>query len=142
VAFRKLYPVRFITAHGSPHSDWDNRKLWDRYDFKEFGIQEDFTLMKQEMLNITDAGQRWNDLKVNRRDTSEGAYFPIIKSIWEIPKIIDEYERDLVMINIYPEHWAKNNLEWVKIYVYRKKMRNIGKRVYLAANKPNKPNNI
>ena len=35
---RKIYPVETICMHGSPLSKFDNRKLWERYDYRDFGI--------------------------------------------------------------------------------------------------------
>ena len=35
---RKLYPVKTICMHGSPLSKWDNRDLWTKYDYRDFGI--------------------------------------------------------------------------------------------------------
>jgi len=36
--FRKLYPVKTICMHGSPLSKFDNRLLWEKYDYRDFGI--------------------------------------------------------------------------------------------------------
>jgi len=36
--FQKFYPVKTICMHGSSMSSHDNKILWDRYDFKDFGI--------------------------------------------------------------------------------------------------------
>jgi hypothetical protein len=35
---RKFYPVKTICMHGSPLSKWDNRDLWKKYNYREFGI--------------------------------------------------------------------------------------------------------
>ena len=36
--FRKVCPVDTICMHGSPLSPFDNRDLWKRYDFRDFGL--------------------------------------------------------------------------------------------------------
>jgi len=36
--FRKIYPVKKICMHGSPLSKYDNRLLWEKYDYRDFGI--------------------------------------------------------------------------------------------------------
>ena len=36
--FREFYPVKTICMHGSPLSKWDNRDLWKRYDYRDYGI--------------------------------------------------------------------------------------------------------
>jgi len=35
---RELYPVKTICMHGSPLSKWDNRDLWKRYNYRDYGI--------------------------------------------------------------------------------------------------------
>jgi len=34
---RRLVPIETICMHGSPLSKYDNRKLWDKYDYGAFG---------------------------------------------------------------------------------------------------------
>jgi len=36
--FRKYYPVKTICMHGSPISKWDNKSIWERYDYHSYGI--------------------------------------------------------------------------------------------------------
>jgi len=36
--FRAIYPVKTICMHGSPLSKFDNRLLWEKYDYRDFGI--------------------------------------------------------------------------------------------------------
>jgi len=36
--FRDIYPVKTICMHGSPLSKYDNRLLWEKYDYRDFGI--------------------------------------------------------------------------------------------------------
>jgi len=132
-SFRTICKIRFIAAHGSPRSSFDNRDLWKYFDYKELGIESDFSIIKDEMLYITDAGRSWNNLKVNRRDVSNMENFPDVKSIFEIPEVIQASGSGTVMLNIHPEHWVDSKAEWVYIYLYRK-VRNALKRIYLAAN--------
>ncbi len=35
--FRKIVPVKTICMHGSPLSKWDNKKIWEKYDYRGFG---------------------------------------------------------------------------------------------------------
>ncbi|MBC8180178.1 hypothetical protein H8E88_03555 [candidate division KSB1 bacterium] len=36
--FREIYPVKTIYMLGSPLSNYDNRLLWEKYDYRDFGI--------------------------------------------------------------------------------------------------------
>ena len=70
---RKLYPVKTICMHGSPLSKWDNRDLWKRYDYKDFGIIAEpyFDLDFDEVFYLTDTGRRWDGDAFNVRDKVE-----------------------------------------------------------------------
>ncbi|MBC8180181.1 hypothetical protein H8E88_03570 [candidate division KSB1 bacterium] len=35
---REICPVKTICMHGSPLSNYDNRLLWEKYDYRDFGI--------------------------------------------------------------------------------------------------------
>jgi hypothetical protein len=68
--FRRFYPVQTICMHGSPLSRWDNRDLWRKYDYRDFGIIGDpyFDVDFSEVFYITDTGRRWDGEKVSVRD--------------------------------------------------------------------------
>jgi hypothetical protein len=67
---RKLYPVKTICMHGSPLSKWDNRDLWKRYDYRDYGIIAEpyFDLDFDEVFYLTDTGRSWNNSKASVRD--------------------------------------------------------------------------
>jgi hypothetical protein len=77
---RKLYPVKTICMHGSPLSKYDNKKMWEKYDYKDYGIIADpsFDIDYNEVFYITDTGRSWNKSiasirdKVNRQTTEDG----------------------------------------------------------------------
>ena len=35
--FRKVYLVKTICMHGSPLSKYDNRLIWEKYDYRDLG---------------------------------------------------------------------------------------------------------
>ena len=44
--FRQFYPVRTICMHGSPTSKWDNKELWTKFDYRDYGkSSENLTLI-------------------------------------------------------------------------------------------------
>jgi len=67
---RKLYPVKTICMHGSPLSKWDNRDLWKKYDYRDYGIIAEpyFDVDFREVLYLTDTGRRWDGDEVSVRD--------------------------------------------------------------------------
>lgn len=74
--FRQFYPVRTICMHGSPASKWDNRDLWQTFDYRNFGIVGEpyFDLLNNEsekiedLVYLTDTGRMWDGDKYNVRD--------------------------------------------------------------------------
>jgi hypothetical protein len=65
--FRKIYPVKTICMHGSPLSRWDNRDLWKKYNYRDFGIigEPYFDVDYDEVLYLTDTGRRWDGDRVS-----------------------------------------------------------------------------
>ena len=71
---RRVVPVETICMHGSPLSKYDNRKLWEKYDYRDFGIigEPYFDVNFEEVLYLTDTGRRWDGDSVNIRDKATG----------------------------------------------------------------------
>ncbi len=70
---RRVVPIETICMHGSPLSKYDNRMLWEKYDYREFGIigEPYFDINFEEVLYLTDTGRRWDGDSVNIRDKAE-----------------------------------------------------------------------
>ncbi len=68
--FRQFYPVKTICMHGSPLSRYDNRRLWDTYSYRDFGITGEpyFDINFSRVLYLTDTGRRWDGERVSVRD--------------------------------------------------------------------------
>jgi hypothetical protein len=56
--------------HGSPFSKYDNKKIWEKYDYRDYGIiaEPSFDIDYDEVFYITDTGRSWNNSKVSVRD--------------------------------------------------------------------------
>ena len=130
---RELYPVKKIAMHGRPTSPYDSRDLWKKYDYRDYGIEYEpyFDTNYNEVLYITDAGRAWGDDSINRRDKVSTKFDFDLTSLNKILTALANNELpDKIIMNIHPEHWAENNLEWVVIFIKRK-IRNFVKRIYL-----------
>ena len=57
--FRKFYPVETICMHGSPMSRYDNRLIWQKYDYRELGIigEPYFDIDFDRVFYLTDTGR-------------------------------------------------------------------------------------
>jgi hypothetical protein len=80
--FRELYPVKTICMHGSPRSKFDNKSLWKKYNYRDYGIigEPYFDIDFNEVLYLTDTGRRWDGAKVSIRDKVNSSKFEVRSS--------------------------------------------------------------
>ena len=128
---RKLYPVKTICMHGSPLSKWDNRDLWKRYNYRDFGIIAEpyFDLDFDETFYVTDTGRKWNNSDASIRDRV-GSIFDIeIKSTNHFIELIKQgLIPEKMMINVHPQRWTDRPLPWVRELVWQN-VKNVVKKV-------------
>ena len=122
--FRKYYPVRTICMHGSPLSKWDNRLLWQKYDYRALGVigepylDVDFS----KVFYLTDTGRRWDGDKVSVRDkvTAENQTLNEklglkLHSTFDIIKALEQgLLPDQIMLTIHPQRWHDNYFLWTR----------------------------
>jgi len=67
---QQIVQVETICMHGSPRSEVDNKSLWEKYDYRDFGITGEpyFDVDFTKVLYLTDTGRRWDGRKVSVRD--------------------------------------------------------------------------
>ncbi|MBS4014223.1 MAG: hypothetical protein KGZ97_10785 [Bacteroidetes bacterium] len=131
--FRAIADVKTICMHGSPLSKWDNRKLWEKYDYRDFGIIAEpyFDVDFSQVLYLTDTGRRWDGEKVSIRDKVTPTT-PIPYTLYPIPishpfkktkDIISAAEQgllpDKIMITIHPQRWTDSPLPWMKELIWQ-----------------------
>lgn len=123
---RKLYPVKTICMHGSPMSKWDNRLIWQKYDYRKLGIigEPYFDIDFTKVLYLTDTGRRWDGDDVNIRDKilSEKYLIPLHKnhSTFDLIKAIETEQIPIqVMLTIHPQRWNDRVLPWVKEFIWQ-----------------------
>jgi hypothetical protein len=119
---RGFYPIKTICMHGSPESKWDNRTVWEKYDYKKHGIicEPYFDIDFNSVFYLTDASRAWNNQKVNRRDKVRTN---LVLPVRKIPDLFHHLENNTfpsgAMINIHPHNWASTDLEWVEIFLWQ-----------------------
>lgn len=110
-----LVPVGTISAHGSPLSGYDNRKLWDRFDLGDFGIIGDAAASVDfsEILYLTDTGRGWNRDMGNVRDKVAGGLDLKFSGTRDLIEAIDNgILKDKIMLNVHPHRWNDNLFTW------------------------------
>jgi hypothetical protein len=129
---RNLYPVRTICMHGSPLSKWDNRYLWQHYNYRDFGIVGEpyFDVDFNDVCYLTDTGRSWNDVGSSMRDTVKNAAhscrFEYTSDIIDALQYHDSPNR--LMFNIHPQRWRDHYIPWFRELIWQN-TKNIGKRI-------------
>ena len=131
--FRRICTVKTICMHGSPLSRYDNRDLWNRYDFRDFGIVGEAYLSIKEVNYFSDTGRSWN-WKNKMRDLMPGNNDKDligVNTTDELIRLIKSGRVERLYILAHPERWASNKNEWVfncaKDFVF-----NAGKKVLMV----------
>jgi hypothetical protein len=113
--FRSLCDVKTICMHGSPLSRYDNRDLWKRYDFGEFGlVGEAYLSMAGKGLRyLTDTGRNWGG-KHSVRDAMPGAEaVPLsVATTDDLARWIGSAGEEGLYLTVHPERWAVSEGEW------------------------------
>jgi len=132
--FRKFVPIKTICMHGSPWSKYDNRELWDVYDYRDYGIigEPYFDVDFNEVLYLTDTGRAWNTSVGNVRDKVQSNYNYDFKSTFNIIRALENDELpDKIMINVHPQRWTDNPVMWTWELVSQK-VKNVVKKVFFS----------
>jgi len=114
---KTYYPVKTICMHGSPLSKWDNRLLWKNNNYKELGIigEPYFDIDFNKVLYITDTGRSWNKTDTSIRDKVKTAFDYSFRSTFDIIRAFGENKLpDQIMLNIHPQRWTDNHVQWLK----------------------------
>jgi hypothetical protein len=113
--FRQYYPVVTICMHGSPMSKWDNRQIWDHYNYRDFGLIAEpyFDVDFKKVFYLTDTGRRWDGEKVSVRDKVEGNKTLNLRSTTDIVTHVGNLPEQ-IMITTHPQRWDDQWLPWMK----------------------------
>ncbi len=126
---RQLAEIRTICMHGSPLSRWDNRKLWESYDYRDYGIIAEpyFDVDYSRVLYVTDTGRSWKNREANVRDRVDS---PFDHRIGSTPHFIRLLRQGALpgrlMINTHPQRWHPPGIPWGKELVWQN-IKNAGK---------------
>jgi hypothetical protein len=115
VKFRTVTPVETICMHGSPRSGFDNRELWQHYNYRTLGIigEPYFDIDFNRVAYFTDTGRRWNGSKVSVRDKVKSNWSFDFRSTHEIISNIHRLPAN-IMFTFHPQRWNDNPGLWIK----------------------------
>jgi hypothetical protein len=129
----RIADVKTISMHGSPLSKYDNRDLWKRYDFKDFGIvgAAYLSISSKDVNYFSDTGRSWNWKNKMRDfmiDNNNDKDLIGVNTTDELIRLIKSERVERLYILAHPERWASNKSEWIFSYM-KDSMFNVGKKV-------------
>ena len=127
---RETCEIHTICMHGSPLSRFDNRALWDHYDFRDFGIIGEAYLSMNTMHYYSDTGRSWNAQYSLRDMVNSGSRGKGPETTDELIDTIVSQRENPLYISIHPERWNDSLAEWYRGYL-RDFIFNTGKRVII-----------
>ena len=115
--FRNFYPVTTCCMHGSPMSKWDNRLIWEGYDYKDYNIIAEpyFDIDYNKVFYITDTGRSWNSTGVSVRDKVDSGFDIKVNSTQHFMELAKENKLpDKIIINTHPQRWFDHGFGWYR----------------------------
>jgi hypothetical protein len=117
---RKLVKVKTICMHGSPLSSFDNRDIWNKYDYRTLDIigEPYFDINFYNVFYLTDTGRRWDGRNVSIRDKVKNQINLNNNTFHSTTDLINSIEAgdfpEKVMFNFHPQRWNSNLVLWMK----------------------------
>ena len=133
---REFYPVKTLCMHGSPLSKWDNLKMWETCDYKQYGLIAEpyYDLDFNKILYLTDTGRAWNNQKMSVRDRVSSQFTHEIKKTFHMIEAVKENQLPhQVMINFHPERWDDSIIGWTRQLILQN-LKNIAKKMIVRKN--------
>lgn len=130
---REVAQVSTICMHGSPRSKYDNKDVWNHYDYRSYQIigEPYFDIDFEKVFYLTDTGRRWDGHKVSVRDKVNQHFNHSFNTTQEIILAIESGNLpDKVMMNFHPQRWMNDYKLWFK-EKYIQKIKNMIKYILI-----------
>jgi glycosyltransferase involved in cell wall biosynthesis len=148
---RKISEVKTICMEGAPLSRYDNRDLWNKFNYHNYGILGEpyFDVDFNKVLYLTDTGRRWDGEKVSVRDKVNSSKFAVRSSQVSVRRSELEIKPgnltfhstsdiitacnsgllpDQIMFTFHPQRWTDKPLPWIQELVLQN-LKNVVKRM-------------
>jgi len=137
--FRSVSKIETICMHGSPLSNYDNKDLWNKFDYKSLDLigEPYFDLDFEKIFYFTDTGRSWNGEIFSVRDKVKSKLNNqyIFKSTEDmISRINNDDFPNQLMITFHPQRWNNNIFLWFRELVFQK-LKNLIKYFLIKARK-------
>jgi len=131
---RKLVKVNTICMHGSPLSKYDNKEIWEKYNYKEFGIigEPYYDINYNQVYYLTDTGRKWDGHNVSVRDKVKTSFKQTYHTTDQIIKALNNAKLpDHIMFTFHPQRWHDNYFSWIIELILQNIKNNIKKNFYV-----------
>ena len=133
--FRSIVPITTVAMHGSPISKYDNRDLWQNYNYKDYGLigepyfDIDFSIMHY----LTDTGRMWDGERYSVRDRVDNYQLIVnnelktrnakrktrnTKHFHSTSNLIESIQNGTfptqTMMTTHPQRWTDNKSKWLQ----------------------------
>ena len=144
---RELVEVKTICMHGSPRSKFDNKEIWNKYDYRSLQITGEpyYDVNFDEVFYLTDTGRRWDGWKTSVRDKVTQ------QDLWVKQGLTFHFTQDIIyaitsgktqsgfnmpnkiMFTMHPQRWSEGGVPWLKELVLQN-LKNQVKKVMISNN--------
>lgn len=115
---RELVPITTICMHGSPRSEYDNKDVWQSYDYKDYNLigEPYFDIDFNKVFYLTDTGMMWDGFKYSVRDkVKTKVYWPIYRSTQDVINAVNDRSfPQKCMMNFHPQRWTDEPYLWYR----------------------------
>ncbi|MDZ7735378.1 MAG: hypothetical protein U5P41_04010 [Gammaproteobacteria bacterium] len=114
--FEDICEIKSIAMHGRPLLPFDNRDLWDHFDYHDIGINIEVykDVPWNKYVYFTDVSSRW-DSENNLRDhiPDKNSQIQGIRTTPELIDFVETLDRNLI-VSTHPERWPSSKTGWVQ----------------------------
>jgi len=113
-SFNSICKIETICMHGSPLSKFDNRDLWNKYNFEEFGIiGESYLSVHGDINYFSDTGRCWDQRHKIRDFMPSNHAMPTVRNTDDLIDLIEQNIINNLYITAHPERWSSNDIDWL-----------------------------
>lgn len=117
--FRTFYPVKTVCMHGSAVSEFDNRKFWDTFQLKAFGLTGEpyLTTDFDVIYYISDTGHAWDARKVRVWDSVKNPFGLSFHTSDEIMAAVERGSFPPQCLMLAHTLWSDGIVQWTLLHV-------------------------
>jgi len=118
--FRKICDVKTIAMHGNPLSKWDNKVIWSKYDFKDYGIigEPYLSIDYSKVVYLSDTGRSWVTGRHKVKDYAPGFHEQLrVASTDELMDFLRKCDQDVCLL-AHPNRWSANWHDYIYQWTY------------------------